>query len=139
MKERRTQERLSLRDAAAQVGISFNTLARVEGGHLPDLEIFRRIVDWLGLPIASFFAEESTRSTSTPEVIAQHLRADSALSTEAAGRIAEIVRDLYSALAQPQRTTALHLRAARTFKPAAAQILASMLSDMDLALAEETS
>ena len=138
VKERRAQERLSLRDAADQIGISFNTLARIEGGHIPDLEIFRRVIGWLGLPIASFFSDAETRSATTPEVIAQHLRADTALPTEAATRIAAIVQDLYAALAQPTRTTALHLRASRTFKPAAAQALADILRDIDASLAGES-
>ena len=32
---------LSLRDAAADIGIPFNTLTRVEKGHVPDLPKFK--------------------------------------------------------------------------------------------------
>lgn len=36
-----------IRAAAAEVGISPATLSRIENGHLPDLETFRRICAWL--------------------------------------------------------------------------------------------
>lgn len=135
---RRHKEHLSLRDAATQIGISFNTLARIEAGHIPDLEIFRRVIDWLGVPITAFFSGSSIRTIDTPEAIAKHLRADPALSPDAANRISGIVRDLYTALAQPAGTAAFHLRAARTFKPTAAQTLASILEDIDQAIGAES-
>jgi len=96
-----------------------------------------RLIDWLGVPITEFFAESSTRVVNTPEVIAQHLRADPALSRDAAAKIADIVQGLYSALAHPSRTAAFHLRAARTFKPAAAQLLGGILQDIDQELSSE--
>src|SRR4051812_6665104 len=44
--ERERRGRLSLRAAAEQADVPFNTLARVEKGDLPDLANFRRIVAW---------------------------------------------------------------------------------------------
>lgn len=126
---------LSLRDASAVIGISFNTLARVERGHLPDLENFRRLQQWLGDPMtAESPGELRMEPTSTPEAIAEHLRTDPLLPVDAADRIAAIVRDLYDALAARPSTAPLHLRAARTFTPPAAEGLADLLTRMQAGL-----
>ena len=47
--ERRQELRLSLRAAAEDSGVPFNTLSRVEKGHLPDLTNFSRLAAWVGL------------------------------------------------------------------------------------------
>ena len=91
---------LSLR-AAADCDVPFNTLARVEKGHLPDLANFRRIVIWLGLAPEQFFQPPRVRTENTPEIIAHHLSRDPNLSDSAASQIAGLVRDLYSNLARP--------------------------------------
>lgn len=138
IKERRSKEGLSLREAAEQAEVSFNTLARVERGHIPDLANFRRIVAWLGVSPDRFFEPPQRRWESTPDIIAMHLQADPHLSHEAAQRIAMIVRDLYSVLVrQEENRLALHLRAARTFDPRAANLLARLLTGMERALASE--
>ena len=48
---RRVQQKrgkLGVRAAAQQIGISHATLSRIERGHLPDLENYRKICVWLG-------------------------------------------------------------------------------------------
>jgi transcriptional regulator with XRE-family HTH domain len=130
----RDEHGLSLREAAAEAGVSFNTLARVERGQTPDLTSFRKIVDWLGVPPERFFAPRRRRSESTPALVAQHLLADPDLPDEAATKIASIVEDLYVALVRRDDRLAVHLRAARTFEPEAAEMLATMLTDMQRAL-----
>ena len=132
----RTRRRISLREAARETDIPFNTLARIENGHVPDLPKFKRLVEWCGADIRQFF-EIHERTTATTEVIAEQLRADRNLPTEAAERIAGIVEDLYQALARPQEIAAVHLRAARTFRPEAANALGTLLGDLNQALAEE--
>ena len=132
----RTRRGLSLREAAVETEIPLNTLARVEKGHIPDLQKFKRLVEWSGIDIRQFF-EVYERATATTEVIAEHLRADRNLPPEAAERIAAIVGDLYEALARPPGVVAVHLRAARTFRPEAASSLGALLSDLNQALAEE--
>ena len=127
---------MSLRDAALAIGIPFNTLARVEKGHVPDLPKFKRLVEWCGADIKQFF-EIQEKATATTDVIAEHLRADRNLPPEAAERIAGIVDDLYQALARPQEVAAVHLRAAKTFRPDAARALGALLSDLNEALMEE--
>jgi transcriptional regulator with XRE-family HTH domain len=122
---RRKRLGLSLRDASAESRVSLNTLSRVERGHLPDLENFRRIQVWLGDPQAT-----AREATSTPDIIGTHLRTDPLLPSEAAEKIAGIVKDLYEALSKPPRATPVHLRAARTFTPDAARELGDLLDRM---------
>ena len=132
----RRRRGISLRDAAQAVGIPFNTLARVEKGHVPDLPKFKRLVEWCGADVKQFF-EIQEKATATTDVISEHLRADRSLSPQAAERIAGIVGDLYQALARPQAVAAVHLRAAKTFRPDAARSLGALLSDLNKALMEE--
>ena len=132
----RERRALSLRDAAADIGIPFNTLARVERGHVPDLPKFKRLVDWCGADITQFF-ELQEKTTATTDTIAEHLLMDPNLPSGAAEQIAGIVRELYQALAKPKRVSAVHLRAARTFRPEAARALGEILGDLHEALLKE--
>ena len=127
----------SLRDTARAVDIPFNTLARVEKGHVPDLPKFKRLVEWCGGDINDFF-ELREKTTATPDLIEGHLQADRTLSPEAAEHIAGIVKDLYKALASPPRVFAVHLRSAKTFRPEAALKLGTMINDLNEALLEES-
>ena len=120
--EERKRRRMSLRDAAEDLGIPFNTLARVEKGHIPDLPKFKRLVEWCGADIGQFF-EAQEKPASTTDLIAEHLKADRNLTSGAAEHIAGIVKELYQALARPQEVSAAHLRSAKTFRPEAARIL----------------
>jgi transcriptional regulator with XRE-family HTH domain len=129
LRAQRRAKRLSLRDLAAQIGVSLNTLSRVERGHIPDLKNFQRIVDWLNVP-AEIFLEPPTDAASTPEIIVRHLRSDPRLSSHAVDKIAELVEDMYDQLANEQQTVAIHLRSAKTFTPAASALLSEILSEM---------
>lgn len=133
----RSRRGMSLREAAADTGIPFNTLARVEKGHLPDLPKFKRLVEWSGADIKQFF-EIQEKAATTTELIAELLRADRNLPSEAAERIAGIVNELYRALVRPQEVSAVHLRAAKTFRPEAARALGILLNDLNDALLEES-
>ena len=48
VKDERDRRGMSLREAADETGVPFNTLARVEKGHVPDLPKFKRLVEWCG-------------------------------------------------------------------------------------------
>ena len=133
----RKRRGMSLREAADTVGIPFNTLARVEKGHVPDLPKFKRLVEWCGADIADFF-EPHEKATVTTDVIAEHLRLDRNLPPDAADRIAGIVKELYEALARPERVSAVHLRAAKTFRPDAANALGELVDDLHKALLRES-
>ena len=133
--DERRRRGISIREAARETDIPFNTFARVEKGRVPDLPKFKRLVDWCGADVRDFF-ELQEKATATTDLIAEHLRADRDLPPEAAERIAAIVDDLYQALAEPQEVSAAHLRAATTFRPEAARSLGKMLNDMHEALLE---
>ena len=135
LRDRRATRGLGLRAAAKEARVSFNTLARVEKGHVPDIETFSRIARWVGRSPADFLQQESVTSDSTPDVIEVHLRGDPGLSSDSAKVIADMVRELYERLARPvDAATAFHLRAAPTFKPQASVLLAELLRDMQRAL-----
>lgn len=133
---KRIRDGLSLREAAGEAQVSFNTLARVEKGHIPDLETFVRLAAWAGVPPERFFERRIATSESTPEAIAAHLKADAALTSEAADKIASILTDLYRAFARPTAPTVMHLRASRTFKPEAVQILGDILASISSGLSK---
>src|SRR4051812_22524621 len=81
---------LGLRDAADQIGdISASTLSRIENGKLPDMDVFLRLCDWMGIAPSTFLLEgdEAPRSE-TPEVIEAHLRADKEIDEGTAEAIA---------------------------------------------------
>ncbi len=128
LRARRREKHLSLRDLADQTGVSLNTLSRVERGHVPDLNNFQLIVEWLDVPAERFL--DSPGEASTPQVIARHLRADHRLPQDAATKIAEIVEEMYHRLVGEQPTLSLHLRSAKTFTPGAGALLAEILSEM---------
>lgn len=138
LKDRRQTRGIGLRAAAEEARVAFNTLARVEAGHVPDIETFSRLARWVGRSPADFFGAGSIAAESTPDVIETHLRSDSALSAEAAERIAGIVREVYDLLAQPgEVAVACHLRAATTFNPEASELFAELLQEMHTALLAE--
>lgn len=122
---------LSLRAAADEAGVPFNTLARVEKGDLPDLANFGRLMTWLGIEPSKFFRSTGrTRTDNTTDAIRATLRRDPYLTPEAAAQIADIVSNLYSTLASPSGGVDLHLRAHTTFTPAAARQLSTLLEEM---------
>ncbi len=138
--EKRRREGLSIRAAAADAGVSFPVLARVEKGHLPDLDNYRRIVRWLGGEETDVRPSGTAmRPESTPDLIARHLQLDPHLSGDARERIANVVREMYEALARPGEAVRVHLRAARTFRPAAAAVLAELLDEMRASLLRDGS
>jgi transcriptional regulator with XRE-family HTH domain len=81
LRAERRRRRLSLRDLADEIGVSFNTLSRVERGHVPELRNYERIVNWLSAPGQALF-ETPGQEPSTPELIARHLYADRRLDAD---------------------------------------------------------
>jgi transcriptional regulator with XRE-family HTH domain len=121
---------------ADETGVSFNTLSRVERGHIPDLKNFHRIADWLGMPPEAFLPT-SDETPSTTSVVARHLMADRRLLPDAAAQIAAVVDEMYNKLALKQPAVAVHLRSAKTFTPAAGAMLAEVLGEMQQNLVHE--
>lgn len=133
--DRRRELGLSLRAAADDSGVPFNTLSRVEKGHLPDLANFGRLVAWVGLDPASFFrGTPKVRVDSTPSAVSATLHADPHLTEQAASQIADLVAQLYRNLASPAGNTALHLRADTTFTPTASRMVSDIVENLQDAL-----
>ncbi len=130
MREKRRDAGLSLRRAADEAQVSFTTLSRVEGGHLPDMTTYRKLLRWLGVAEA----EAGPQQGSTIQVIAAHLAHDPALAPEDAQRISRVVGELYQALALRQEPAQVHLRAATTLRPEVARMLGALITDMHRAL-----
>lgn len=125
---------LSLRQAAAEAGVSYSTLSRVEAGAQPDLASFTLLCAWLGVPPSRFFTPVVEREISPLDQAITHLRTDPNLPAEAADQISSVLRDLYRALAResapPRPAVACHLRAAGALRPGVPQRLATLLTDM---------
>lgn len=128
--EHRKRCGLSLRAAAEQSEVPFNTLARAEKGKLPDLANFKRLVEWLGLDPVLFFAPQRTRQQTTVEAVRHILRYDPHLDDRAAECIAGLVEILYATLGSPQDEVVVHVNAAPTLVPAAATLLGGLLTAM---------
>jgi transcriptional regulator with XRE-family HTH domain len=138
IRQKRSDEELSVRHAAEEARVSFSTISRVEAGAQPDLSTFTSLCAWLGVDPSRFFAP-TTRRTQTPlDEAIEHLVTDPALTPAAADRIASVVRDLYGALATnapaAAKPLAVHLRAASVMRPGVPERLASVLRDMREAL-----
>jgi transcriptional regulator with XRE-family HTH domain len=137
---RRHRGNQSIRQAAAEAGVSFSTLSRVETGAQPDLATFLRLCAWLEVPPERILRAGPQRPTSTVDQVTSHLFADPRLAPEAAERIAAVVRDLYAALAREQQEPpplAMHLRAAPVMRPGVPERLAELLHDLRDALEQQ--
>lgn len=126
---------LSLRQAAAEAGVSFSTFSRVEAGAQPDLATFAQLCAWLGVPASRFFTQVVEREVSQLDQAITHLYTDPRLTEDAAAKITSVMRDMYNALARddtPARPlVACHLRAASVMRPGVPQRLAEILTDMN--------
>lgn len=94
VRARLDQENLKLRDAAEQTGVSAATLSRVLNNKLPDTRTFAALVRWLGVSADLFIP--GNKSSSAPEVIEAHLRADRTLPPDLARALADLVRATYA-------------------------------------------
>src|SRR5207302_9273891 len=87
-----------VRDVAREIAISPATLSRVEAGKMPDLLTFKKICAWLKINPAEILGipsgtakDPSAALDSMPVWAAVHLRADVALSPEAASDLAQLI------------------------------------------------
>ncbi|WP_416955075.1 helix-turn-helix domain-containing protein [Nocardioides sp. T5] len=138
LRAERRRRRLSLRELADEIDVGFNTLSRVERGHVPELRNYKRIISWLGAEDSLFDAAETAAvEPSTPDLIAKHLYTDDRLDEESAGTMMKLIQDLYNVLAAPKPAFAVHLRSSQTFLPEVGKLLSDALEDMHTALVEE--
>lgn len=132
--------KLSLRQAAEAAGVSFSTFTRVESGSQPDLTSFTLLCAWLGVSPSEFFTPVNPREVQPLDEAISHLQSDPRLEPAAADRIANMLKDMYFALAKtqaPQTVVACHLRAAAVMRPGVAGRLSSLLSEMQDKLAAD--
>lgn len=89
-----------LRAIADEIGdVSASTLSRIEQGKLPDLDTFMRICRWLGEPPERFtIGVDSSAETTTPQIIAAHLRADRTLDPKTAEALITMIQLAYKAI-----------------------------------------
>lgn len=90
-----------VRAAAKEVGVSPSTLSRVENGHLPDLENFRKICTWLGIDPASVVDTKATGAQA--DVARVHFKKDGAIRRETASALAELILAAQRALDVQER------------------------------------
>ena len=130
---------LSIRQAAADAGVSFSTFSRVEGGAHPDLATFTQLCSWLRVPPSRFFRAPSERQMTPLDEAITHLSADPRLSADARSKLTSVLTQMYNALADdlPARrpVMACHLRAASVMRPGVPHRLADLLTDMHSELA----
>jgi transcriptional regulator with XRE-family HTH domain len=128
----------SMRQAAAEAGVSLSTMSRVESGSLPDLASFTALCAWAGVSPGRFFTPIAERQDTHVEVAIAHLSADPRLSPEHASSIAAVVRQMYDAReagAEPAAPlAACHLRAAPTLRPGVPERLGGIIVDLHKAL-----
>ena len=128
----------SMRQAAAEAGVSLSTMSRVESGSLPDLASFTALCAWAGVSPSRFFTPIAERQDTHIEVAIAHLSADPRLSPEQASSIASVIRQMYDALAAKAEPAAplaaCHLRAAATLRPGVPDRLGEIIVDLHQAL-----
>ena len=81
--------KLGVRATAKKIGISPATLCRVENGHLPDLENFRKICHWLKIDpslILGFDTDTANRPIATV-----HFRKKQTMKLETAEALAQMI------------------------------------------------
>ena len=94
--------KVGVRATAAAIGISPATLSRIENGHLPDLENFRKICQWLEIDPATVMGFD-TESLNRPAV-AVHFRKTATMSLETGAALAEMIQAAHSVLVAQEQT-----------------------------------
>ncbi|MGH8192980.1 MAG: helix-turn-helix domain-containing protein [Woeseiaceae bacterium] len=98
------REQMGVREAAKQIGISAATLSRVENGHLPDLENFRLICQWLGIDPNQILGFPSSKDSRGAEIRASvHFRKEKTTSPETAAALAKMILHVQRALAAQEQ------------------------------------
>jgi transcriptional regulator with XRE-family HTH domain len=78
-----------VRVAAAEVGVSSATLSRVENGHMPDLETFAKICQWLDRDPREFLGLGEV-SRQAPQAVV-HFRKKRTVMPETAKALGELI------------------------------------------------
>lgn len=90
-----------IRETAKEIGTSPATLSRIERGHLPDLETFRKICQWLVIDPGEVLGIKPLKSTRAPILV--QFKKDATVSPETARALAEMVLAAQRALEIQER------------------------------------
>ena len=83
-----------IREVAAEIGISYATLSRVENGKLPDLQTFSKICKWLELDPGEILGcgnKPKPSQSKEGAIVLAHFRADKNLNRNTLQALTEIV------------------------------------------------
>lgn len=95
LKEKRKAR--GIREVAREIGISHATLMRVEKGHLPDLENYKKICQWLGIEdTATLSISNTTQARPIAEVHFRKARTVSPKTAQALAKMILTAQDLLS-------------------------------------------
>jgi len=78
-----------IREVAKEIGISPATLSRVQRGHIPDLETFRKVCKWLNIDPGEVLGVKP-KTLGSPKV-GVHFRKDQVLAPETAQALAQMI------------------------------------------------
>lgn len=93
-----------VRAAAKEIGISAATLSRVENGHLPDLQNFQLICQWLDIDPNKILGFASPGKSRDREIRASvHFRKEKTTSPETAAALAKMILHVQRAIAAQDR------------------------------------
>ena len=79
-----------IRAVAKEIGISHATLSRVERGHLPDLENYQKICNWLGINVPTTHMSKQPTTTSKAS-LSVHFRREKTITPESAQALAQLI------------------------------------------------
>lgn len=102
------RNKLSLREAARQCGVSASTLSRLLRCELPDMDSFGLLCGWMRTRPDVFFVEAELLPLAqhvTPlALVTSALRSDEALPDEAREKLVELMKVAYSCLTERSST-----------------------------------
>jgi transcriptional regulator with XRE-family HTH domain len=106
VRAKREAEKLSLREAGEELGMSAATLSRVESGnHLPERDHLLQLADWAGMSLDAPARRVRNQlvhgeDASTVEAVELHLRADKNLNPDDAEFLVQLVKTAYDRMSQ---------------------------------------
>ncbi len=88
---RTSRDTRGIRDVARKIGISPATLSRVERGHLPDLETFRKVCTWLKVDPGEVLRVKSPSKGGDIAKVAVHFKKPQAISPTTAQALSQMI------------------------------------------------
>lgn len=78
-----------IREVATEIGISAATLSRVERGHLPDLDTFKKICSWVAVDPGEILGVQPPARRQP--AVRVHFKKDSTIAPSTAKALAELI------------------------------------------------